>query len=150
MRCIGVALLCVLVSGCAAVRNHYIRQALRQVKQDCDSRGFTSRVELTRCKSEKLIAVYERYGYPYMDLIEVIAANEIALAQKLDDGTVTDDEANLQRAEVYARINSEIQRRDAAWASVAAAQQAATSAFFQSHRSPRLMCMDLGGILHCQ
>jgi hypothetical protein len=149
MRCIGVALLCVLVSGCAAVRNHYIRQALRQVKQDCDSRGFTSRVELTRCKSEKLIAVYERYGYPYMDLIEVIAANEIALAQKLDDGTVTDDEANLQRAEVYARINSEIQRRDAAWASVAAAQQASHAAFMQANRQRGFTCSGIGNTLYC-
>jgi hypothetical protein len=85
-----------------------------------------------------------------MDLFDLLAAHRVLVAQQLDEGKITEAEAEVMEREVHTRVKSEAARRDSASSTAAAAQQAATSAFFQSHRSPRLMCMDLGGILHCQ
>jgi hypothetical protein len=72
-------------------------------------------------------------NYPYMDLIELMAAFGIALATRQDAGEITGADADLQFAEMKARIKGEIAQRDALRAQQAVAQKQANAQWMASY-----------------
>jgi hypothetical protein len=52
-------------------------------------------------------------NFPHMDLMELFFAYRMALAIRVDAGQISEEDVDVQMAELGARINSEIRRREA-------------------------------------
>ena len=46
-----------------------------------------------------MIQAFSAVSYSYMDLIQVLAEKRLALAQKIDSGKLTEDQADVENAE---------------------------------------------------
>ena len=64
------------------------------------------------CSNPRILAVYQRAGYRYMDLVQRIAAKRRELAGLLDRGTLTETQEEQEFAQFVARINNEERERD--------------------------------------
>lgn len=69
-------------------------------------------VASTECSNPQIIAAFRRAGYRYMDLIYLLAAKRRALAEQIDNGTLTEAQAELEAAQFMVRITDEERQRD--------------------------------------
>ena len=102
-------------AGMAAQRQQDAWQQARQIMQDCQVKRIAgelpNRVASVQCSNGPAGQVIAASGYPHMDLVQVFFAYRLAAAQRMDEGTITEADANLQFAELYTRLRNEEQRR---------------------------------------
>lgn len=108
------------------------------INADCRGQRAAGREALERCRGPRIRAAYREARHPYMDLIDLALTQQLVIAQRFDRGEITDAEAEAAVADVRARVNSEISRRDADAAA--------------SYTPPRLpiVCSRIGATTICQ
>lgn len=87
--------------------------------------------EYTECGNKGIEDFYTESNYPYMDLINLFTAYRLVIAERYDNGEITESEVRVLFAEIDSRVMAEAERRNnnAAYAAAASAQGAA--AIFQ-------------------
>jgi hypothetical protein len=93
----------------AAAENFKV--AAEDCKQKRLSGELKTYVESVQCSNPALISSYRNAGYPYMDLIELLAASRLVGAERIDKHEMTEAELQLQMAELNSRVTAEAQRR---------------------------------------
>ena len=73
-----------------------------------------------------------------MDLIDLYLACQIGVSKRVDTGELSEEQANIQLAEVMTRITSEAQRREAITLQTRGQQQQAQAAQEQARAVDRL------------
>src|SRR4029453_17910649 len=73
-------------------------------------RGFA---DAARCSNDRMRQIWADAGFPYMELVDLMAADRLAVAERMDKGELSIAEANVQMAEFGVRVINEAQRRDA-------------------------------------
>ena len=110
---IAAALLALPLAGCMPTGPS--PEAIASAKQeilDC-SKASKTHVAAAKCQN----AVLARFSSG--DLANVVATERVALAERIDNGTLTPAGADAEMARTVASTNSEQrQRNDAAWAAV--------------------------------
>jgi membrane-bound lytic murein transglycosylase B len=102
-----VVLAALALAGCAPTMSPEAVATAQSEEKACDA-GHTH-VERARCRN----AVYAKYGETG-DLANVRQTERVALAEKVDAGTMTQAEAEAEFAKTVADTNSESRRRTAA------------------------------------
>ena len=67
-----------------------------------------------QCSNPPMIQAFSAVSYSYMDLIKVLAEKRLALAQKMDSGKLTEDQADLENAKLYLELAVAERQRDTA------------------------------------
>lgn len=96
------------------------RKALVEAEQaavkECEQRQLTGelkgRADALRCVQEKKRPFMVKRGKPHMDLVDLQFAYRLALARRMDEGTLTQEEADLMDAELTVLIKNEMERRN--------------------------------------
>lgn len=90
-------------------------EALRAAA-DCRARRLAGELRTytasVRCSNPTFLSAMQQGGYPYMDLIHLLAAARLAGAEKIDRQELTEAEFQLQYTELAARVTAEEQRRN--------------------------------------
>lgn len=111
-RRIFVLVAVVSLVGCATGTQEMGRQ-VRQVVAECGQKHqATGYVSVARCAQGPVRQVYASQQYPYMDLVDLYLAYWGSIAQKVDSGQVSPEDAQLQLMEQLFRLTGEAQRRD--------------------------------------
>jgi len=71
-------------------------------------------VAAVQCSNPGMIRAFSAVSYGYMDLIKVLAEKRLTLAQKIDRGELTEDQANLENAKLYLELATAERQRDTA------------------------------------
>jgi hypothetical protein len=100
--------------GCAAgVRREETSRQVRQVFAECTQKHqATGYVPVARCAEGPVRGVYDGQQYPYMDLVDLYLAYWASIAQKVDGGQLSPEEAQVQLLEQLSKLTTEAQRRD--------------------------------------
>lgn len=114
----------ILLSGCATTaQQHKLRQEEAHRKADliweeCKQRHVAGElktyVEKFKCSQDRVRQVYIDYGFSYMDLLDLMAAYQMALGERIDKGELSLAQAEVQMAEVRTRVTSEMEKRNRA------------------------------------
>lgn len=114
-------LIAVAVTGCAGRINPAalrVRQAMEEANRinlECRALKLqgklTTWVEAVHCGNEPMRRMIQDSGYPHMDLVNLLLANRVLLAERMDAGQLTEAEATVQLAELLTRIAKEEQAR---------------------------------------
>ncbi len=105
--------------GCVSAAQRYREAGLYSAKinEECRARRLAGELPgyeaSAQCSNERIRRVWAESGYPYMDLVDLALAYKVALARRMDDGLLSEDDAKLLLAELGTRINSEEQQRAA-------------------------------------
>ena len=70
-------------------------------------------VESVNCSNAGMLKIHRDAGDPYMDLMQLFAAQRLVFAERLDKGTMTEAEAGAAIQELIVRISQERRERDA-------------------------------------
>jgi|HubBroStandDraft_1064217.scaffolds.fasta_scaffold116431_4 hypothetical protein len=81
--------------------------------------------ELANCANGGVADSLAAAGYPHMDLIQVMVAEELAVAERVDRKKITPIEARAQVTELMSRISTEIRARNLAAENAATVRAAA-------------------------
>jgi hypothetical protein len=108
-----VALAALTATGCTATggRSPEIVADLNKAFADCRA---TSKTHVARARYQN--AAIDRYQRPYLrprdqDLVNLLEAQRVAIAERVDAGTITQIEAEAEYAQDFAAANSESGRR---------------------------------------
>ncbi len=104
-----------LLASCASVgrQRSQIAQQLHGIFAACAEKAQSSGyAAVTRCAEAPVRQAYEAQHYPYMDLVDLYLAHWASLAQKVDGGQLSPEEAQLQLMEQLFRVTGEAQKRD--------------------------------------
>lgn len=90
-------------------------EALR-ASNECQAKRLTGELPTyaasVRCSNPTFISAMQQAGYPYMDLIHLLAAARLAGAEKIDRRELTEAELQRQYTELASRVTAEEQRRN--------------------------------------
>jgi len=64
------------------------------------------------CSNPRIVAAFQSAGYRYMDLIYLLTAKRRELSEQVDNGTLTEAQAELEAAQLIVRIVDEDRQRD--------------------------------------
>jgi hypothetical protein len=67
--------------------------------------------ESANCSNSMIVLAYGWLNYPYMDLVQALAASRLAVSERVDAGRLTEAEAQTQMAELGRQVNAEVLRR---------------------------------------
>jgi len=137
LRMILATIVGLSLSGCGLVARQQqqeqlarVKQQAAEAKQDCESRFPTSpkknHVEQAKCLNAFNESVVKPTS-PFPDLIDLLDATRLSLATKVDQGTMSEADANLQLAQTRTHIVQEADRRQLAVRSVNAQETAAAA-----------------------
>lgn len=102
------------VAACAAPHWQAQRQEAVRLRQACAAQwqagALPTRVEEVRCANQRIRALYAEKGYSHMEQLDTVLARSLALAQRLDAGSISSAEAERERAAVAARAQDETLR----------------------------------------
>lgn len=103
-----------LAEMAAAERQAKLRKAEAEAEEliEKECRKLKGHVAAARCVQEKRRPLMVERGDPHMDLVDLQFAYQLALARRMDEGTLTEEDTKLLDAELAVRINAEIQRRE--------------------------------------
>jgi glucose/arabinose dehydrogenase len=125
-----ISLIVLALTGCGIAQQQQITAARQQhseaMKQanaepkaamlECKSKRLAgelvTHVSSVQCSNPRVIDAYERAGYSYMDLIRVMTAKRLEVAEEQDRGQSTEGQAELEIAEAASRITEEERRRN--------------------------------------
>ncbi len=68
----------------------------------------------TQCSNPVIIQAHQEAGDPAMDLVYLLTAYRLAVAERIDKGRLREAEGNLMVAQLVSRINTERLQRDMA------------------------------------
>lgn len=109
-----------LVTGCVSMQQERINAALADLQQkteDCRQQrvsGSLNYVQAAECMNNHIAATYSTLGYRHMDLLHVVNAHRVSIAERLDKGEITVPQATQQLAEVSSKATSEANNREVA------------------------------------
>ena len=130
-----------LLVGCAplvAQRQQEVFERAQAISTECHEKRLSGQVrgfaDAARCSNDRMRQIWADAGFPYMDLVDLMAADHLAIAERMDKGELSIAEANVQMAEFGVRVINEAQRRDAESRQTAIqAQQVQQAAFGRTH-----------------
>lgn len=64
------------------------------------------------CSNPRIIEAYQEAGYRYMDLVSLMTAKRLELAEEIDQGKITEAQAQLEFAQFMTGIADEERQRD--------------------------------------
>lgn len=64
------------------------------------------------CSNPRIIEAYQNAGYRYMDLISLVTAKRLELAEEMDQGKITEAQAQLELAHFMTGITDKERQRD--------------------------------------
>jgi hypothetical protein len=120
----------IALTGCGAIARQQQAQAVAEHREKLKQAGETARaiaqeckekrlrgeprthVESVQCSNDRILTTYRAAGYPYMDLVGLVAAARLAGAEQIDRGQITEAQEQLQFAELNIRISNEERRRN--------------------------------------
>lgn len=110
----AIAGLLIGLADCAASQVPSPRQEAIRIRQVCAAQWregrLPTRVEEVRCANERIRSLYLDSGYPHMAQLDAVLARSLALAQRIDAGSISPDEAAREGAAVAARAPDETAR----------------------------------------
>lgn len=113
-------------------RQRKLREQIQQVRDECRAKRLSGELPgyetSARCSNDRIRFFYADSGFPYMDLVDLLLAYQIAVSKRIDIGEISEEEANVQLAEVETRIVSEEQRRSAVTAQASSQARQAQAA----------------------
>jgi hypothetical protein len=131
----AAALLVITLGGCGVVQRQQQQAAIEGQRQryaagqeDCKAKFPTTRTSKNHADFARCIVDLENTDPPigaYPDLIRLKQSYYILVATKIDQGTLSVEEANVQNAQIRTQLESEAQRRQMASRMVGAQEQAA-------------------------
>lgn len=126
MRLLLVATALLMVSGCAAVQQQRVADAESAyvAKRDVCSASATTNIARQQCVSDERDRVYAAAGMD-SDLIGSLRATRLSLAQRLDNGEITQVDADAEYAMANSRAISEQQNRNLQRQAIATQRSAA-------------------------
>lgn len=120
---------------------------------DCEE-GATTYVEFATCENKERTQHFNQIEYKYMDLVELLNAYFLAVASRLDSGTMTIEEANLIMTQVKQELSSTAAQRLSSqpngWKILSQILAGTTESYFQNraHNRP-ITCMQNGPFFNC-
>lgn len=106
-------------NGLVAAQNAALKQAGEETKTamlDCKKKRLSGELKTymasAECSNPRILAAYQRAGYRYMDLIYLLTAKRLALAEQVDKGTITEAQEELEAAKFMIGLVDEERRRD--------------------------------------
>ena len=154
MRNISIFAICIFLTGCGLSAQQKQKQASESAIQQakaamgaCESkypRGTKQYVEKARCQNDATNIV--RPFMPYPDLVDQDTATRMAIAEKLQQGKLSEADANMQFTQAHSQIIAEEQRRQLNGRAVHAQESAAAAAWQAS--SP-VSCTSIGATTTC-
>ena len=135
---ITVTLLLVGCTPLVAQRQQEVFSQTQAISEECHEKRLSGRLkgfaDTARCSNDRIRQMWADAGFPYMDLVDLMAADRLAVAERMDKGELSIAEANVQMAEFGVRVINEAQRRDAESRQTAIqAQQVQQAAFGRTH-----------------
>ncbi|MBI4607922.1 MAG: hypothetical protein HY726_02795 [Candidatus Rokubacteria bacterium] len=133
-RLLAITLLGVALAGCVAVMSPAQRAALQkqqvalqrqreakrraeQVVLECREKRLAGElsgyVASVRCSNDRIREAWAASGYPHMDLVDLQLAYRLAVARRVDAGSLSEQHGQRRVAELTARINAEVRERTA-------------------------------------
>jgi hypothetical protein len=88
------------------------KTAMMQCKNERLSGELKTYMASAECSNPRIVAAFQRAGYRYMDLIHLLTVKRRALAKRVDNGTLTEAQAELETAQFMVRIDDEERHRD--------------------------------------
>jgi hypothetical protein len=88
------------------------KAAIVECKNNRRSGVLKTYMESVECSNPRIIDAYQKSGYRYMDLIYLLTAKRRALAEKIDRGTLTEAEAELEAAQFTVQLQDKERQRD--------------------------------------
>jgi hypothetical protein len=130
-----------LLVGCAplvAQRQQEVFKQAQAISAECHEKRLSGQLkwfaDAARCSNDRMRQIWADAGFPYMDLVDLMAAHRLAIAERIDKGELSTAVANVQMAEFGGRVVNEAQRRDAETRQTAIqAQQVQQAAFGRTH-----------------
>jgi hypothetical protein len=114
-----LGLIVLTLSGCAPFAAQRQREAIQEatrIAEACQQKRLSgelpNRVASAQCSNDRMHQVVAASGYPHMDLFDLFLAYRLALARRLDEETMTEEEARLKASELLTRIRTEEQQRN--------------------------------------
>jgi len=107
----------VLASCVTADRWKSASDEASRISQECRAKRLSgelpNRAASVHCANDRMRQAWLKASFPHMDLVDLALAFRAAIAKRIDAGELSEEEGQLKSAELNARINSEVQRRDA-------------------------------------
>jgi hypothetical protein len=126
-------LLALSLGGCGLARRAELEKQMVALKEQsqaateaCRAKPLTSYVERAKCLNDA--AQIARPTAPYPDLLDVLLAQRVEIASRVDKKMITPEEGQLEYAKVVSQATTESQQRSLAGRSVAAQEQSAAAA----------------------
>jgi hypothetical protein len=130
MRKIGFVLtLALTLAGCgiarqqqAAARQQYIdglKQAAEEAKAailECKNKRISGELKTyvasAQCSNPQITEAFRRAGYRYMDLVGILTAKRLEIAEKIDNHKITEAQGTLEYAEYASHVSDEERHRN--------------------------------------
>ena len=129
-----------LLIGCAplvALRQQEVFKQAQAISAECHEKRLSGQLkgfaDAARCSNDRMRQIWADAGFPYMDLVDLMAADRLAVAERMDKEELSTAEANVQMAEFGVCVVNEAQRRDAEVQTAIQAQQVQQAAFGRTH-----------------
>jgi hypothetical protein len=111
--------LCLLASGARAedaqspkaAMNEQMRAKMEADTQKCHDTQFPNHRAAAQCMNEAMMRPMMAANYPYMDMVQLVAAYRVACAQKMDAGELSEDSCNKRLGDLRQRVSAEEARR---------------------------------------
>jgi hypothetical protein len=103
-----------LIGGCSPSRLQQTAGQVSAANTECDARfasgEFRTRVDWAHCINDNENRIVQPVN-PFPDLLSLKQAHRIVLAEKVDSGKLTLDEAKLAMAQITTQITTEAEKR---------------------------------------
>lgn len=88
-----------------------IKAAMEECRNARLSGVLKSHVASIQCSNPRVRDAYQRAGRPFMDLVDLLLANRLSDAEKIDQGKMSEADAILHGAQVASELTQESRRR---------------------------------------
>jgi hypothetical protein len=101
-----------------------------------------------KCSNAMIVLAYGWFNYPHMDLIRVVADTRLAVSRRVDEGKLSEIQAQMLMTELGKKVNAEILRRESLMVSDAPSQVPVSSGSTQQALAmPMASMIDLQALL---
>lgn len=111
--------------------------------------GPTAFTDYMRCSTNALVTLYRNIKYPYMDLIEFVQSYSIAVAQRVDNGEITDGEAVTSIKQVIFQVKEAARNRDFQSYQARMNWIQLWVSTFNNNYDQNIQCIKMGEIISC-
>lgn len=125
------------VSGCAAQQQQIAADATanhESIREQCNALYETAR-EKVECQADSRDRIYAANGFDG-DLVAMLRATRISIAERVDAGTITDADGNVEYSLAQSRAVTEQQNRNLQRQTIASQRSAAIGNILRSTQQP--------------